>query len=235
MAGAAGVGLLLGTGGNGGVVMAETRIPSGIASLLIAVSPLLVALISLALFRVAIRRVQGAGMVLGFAGLAVLAQLGGPGGLDPIGLAFGLAGAVLWSAGAVYGSRAHLPESDLVNTGIQLVAGGLGLLLAGMIAGEPARMRLDHASAQSVGGLIYLIVFGSVIAYSAFTWLLRNGPLPLVFTYVYVNPVVAVGLGALILGEQIGLRELLGGAIILAGVATIVTGRALAERLRPAA
>ncbi len=225
-------GVLLFGGGNGLVVLAELHIPSGLVALVLAISPLLVALTTRALFKEPIRPLQAAGMALGFAGLVVLAQPGGASGMDGAGLALSLGATVLWTAGSVFSSRARLPESDLVNTSAQLLGGGLTLLLMGMLAGEPARMRLDHASPQSVLALLYLITFGSLVAFSAFTWLVRNAPLPLVFTYVYVNPVVAVALGALVAGERVGPRELAGGAIILAGVAIIVTGRALADRIR---
>lgn len=235
LAGSAVTGILLFAGGNGAVVLAETRISSGLAALLVAASPLLVALLTLAFFREPVRPLQAAGIVIGLAGLFVLARPTGSDRLDLLGVGFGLASAVLWSLGSVFGSRAALARSDVLNTAVQLLAGGASLLVLGFGLGEPGRMHLERASAESVGALVYLVLFGSLLAFSAYTWLLRNAPLNLIFTYVYVNPVIAVALGALVLGEAIQLREVAGGAIILAGVGAIVTGQARTRRAGAAA
>lgn len=227
------VGVLLFAGGNGLVVLAELRIPSGVASLVVSISPVLVALISYAAFRQPPRVVQVAGMALGFAGIAVLAHPGATGAYDPLGLLEAFAGALCWSTGSVVASRADLPRTPLVAASLEMAVGGSSLILLGLVAGEASGgVHLDAASGRSLAALAYLVVFGSLLAFTAYSWLVRSAPLSLVFTYVYVNPVVAVLLGALLLGERISGSEVLGGAIILVGVATIVTGQAVAGRRR---
>ncbi|MDQ6636499.1 MAG: EamA family transporter [Candidatus Dormibacteraeota bacterium] len=229
------VGVALFAGGNGFVALSEQRIPSGIAALVVACSPLLVALMSLVAFRTPIGVWQGAGMALGFGGLFILGRPGGGAHLDPIGLLQVLFAATCWSLGSVIASRARLPGTPLAAASLQQAFGALSLLLLGLTSGELNGFQAGHISGRSLLALAYLITFGSLVAFTAYSWLVRAAPLSLVFTYVYVNPVVAVALGALLIGERITTTILIGGAVILAGVAIIVSGQTLAQRRTAAA
>jgi drug/metabolite transporter (DMT)-like permease len=224
------VGVALFAGGNGMVVLAEGRIPSGATSLFVAVSPLLVALMSFLFYGQRPGAWQVVGMGLGFVGLAVLVRPTGAAHLDPLGAGVALLSAVFWSAGSLYASRAPLPSTPLVAASLQMLFGGAGQALLGCLLGEAGRVHLQTASARSVGALLYLVVFGSLVAFTAYSWLVRAAPLSLVFTYVYVNPVIAVALGVAVLGERLTLAEAAGGLVILCGVAIIVTGQAAAGR-----
>jgi drug/metabolite transporter (DMT)-like permease len=228
----AAVGLLLFAGGNGLVVISEERIPSGITSLFVAMSPLFVAAISFVGFGQRPGRWQLVGLVLGLLGLIVLTRPSGARSLDPLGAAEALLSAVFWSAGSLYASRARLPSAPPVAASLQMLFGGLGQLVVALLRQEPAHAHLQTASLRSLGALLYLIVFGSLIAFTTYAWLVRTAPLSLLLTYVYVNPVVALTLGALLLGERPTSTELLGAAIVLCGVALIVTGQAVVGRRR---
>lgn len=224
------VGLALFGGGNGMVVLSEQRIPSGVTSLFVAVSPLTVTLMSFLAFRQRPGIWQLAGMLLGFVGLFVLVSPVGGANLDPLGSAIALLSAVFWSAGSLYASRARLPPSALVAASLQMLFGGAGQVVLGLLHGEAAGIHLETASLRSVAALLYLVIFGSLVAFTAYSWLVRVAPLSLVFTYVYVNPVIAVALGVAVVGERLDFREVVGGLVILCGVAIIVTGQAVAGR-----
>ena len=221
-------GLLLGVG-MGGVAWGEQTIPSGIAALLIAMMPVWVAVLSRVAFGERLPRLAVIGIVVGFAGVAILVgptALGVSGALDAAGLAAILISPIAWSSGSLYAShRASLPRHPLVSTGMQMVAGSIVLALMSLVAGEPARFDPAAVSAPSFAAFLYLTVVGSIVAFTTYGWMLRVAPLPLVATYAYVNPVVAVILGALVLGEPIEPRTLLAGAVIVAAVALIVTAR----------
>jgi drug/metabolite transporter (DMT)-like permease len=131
--------------------------------------------------------------------------------------------AAIEAAGQFYSQRAPLPDDQLVSTTIQLLAAGAVLVLAGAALGELGDVRPERFSADSVIAFAYLVVPGSLLAYSAFVWLLRNAPIGLVSTYAYVNPVVAVGVGAALLGERVTASILAGGALILCAVASLVS------------
>jgi drug/metabolite transporter (DMT)-like permease len=213
----------------GGVAWGEQTIPSGIAALLIAMMPVWVAVLSRLAFGERLPRLAVIGIVVGFAGVAILVgptALGVSGALDAAGLAAILISPIAWSAGSLYAShRASLPRHPLVSTGMQMVAGSVVLTLMSLISGEPARFDAAAVSAPSFAAFLYLTVVGSIVAFTTYGWMLRVAPLPLVATYAYVNPVVAVILGALVLGEPIEPRTLLAGAVIVAAVALIVTAR----------
>jgi len=229
------VGVALFAGGNGLVALSEQRIPSGVASLVIASSPLLVALMGLVAFRTPVGVWQAAGMALGFGGLFILGRPGGNGRLDPIGLLEVLAAATSWSLGSVIASRTRLPGTPLAAASLQQAFGAVALLLLGLVHGEMAGFQAAQVSGRSLLAFAYLITFGSLVAFTAYSWLVRTAPLSLVFTYVYVNPVVAVGLGTLFIGERLTPTIVVGGAVMLAGVAIIVSGQAVAgRRARPA-
>ena len=221
------VGVLLLAVGNGGVVFAEQTVPIGIAALTIATIPLWMSLIDRIFFGQRLALPAVAGLILGFGGLALL--VGGPGGgrLDPTGMVILLVAALGWSIGSMYSRRAKLPSSPLMGASMEMLAGGIALAVAGAVRGEFAQIHPSRFSTESLLALGYLIVFGSLVAFTAYIWLLRTVPISLVSTYAYVNPVVAVFLGWAFLGEQITPRTLVAGGVILVAVALIISARKL--------
>jgi drug/metabolite transporter (DMT)-like permease len=222
------VGVLLLAGGNGLVALAETgppgvAVPSGIAALLIALVPLLV---------VALRAATGdrprlatvAGVVVGFAGLVVLvAPTSGAAAAPLAGALTVVAAATCWSAGSFLSGRLAMPADPFVATVYEMLAGSAVLAVLGAVRGEPRALDVAAVSARSWIALAYLLVAGSLVAFTAYVWLLHHAPLSLVSTYAYVNPVVAVALGAVLLSEPVTGRVALGGAIIVVGVALVVS------------
>ena len=214
------VGTLLAGGGNGLVTVAEQDVPSGLAAVLIASVPLWIVVFR-ALAGDRIRRAALFGVLTGFAGVALL-LLPGNGGGAPLGPSLVIiAAAVSWGFGSFISGSVGLPRDGLVTTGWQMLFGGTVLALAGAISGE----HVGTPSAESIWAWVYLVVIGALVAYTSYTWLLRNAPIQLVSTYAYVNPVVAVILGALILNESVGVVTVLGTAVIVASVAAIVRQR----------
>ena len=211
--------------GNGGVVWAEQRIPSGLAALLVAIEPLWVVMITWARGT----RPRGRtilGLAIGFAGLFLLISPGkvlGGGAVDQLGALVVVVAALSWAAGSVYAQRAPLPASPLLGTGMQMLAGGVLLTLLGTLAGEWTRLNLGATSLRSWLALLYLIVFGAIIAFTAYAWLVRNVEPAKVATYAYVNPVVAVLLGWALAGEPLSLRTGVAAAVIVGAVAFITT------------
>jgi drug/metabolite transporter (DMT)-like permease len=223
------VGALLLGGGMGMVAFGEQTVPSGITALFIAMMPVWVAVLGGIFLRERLPRLAVAGIVLGFGGVAILigpSAFGGAGALDPLGLAAILVSPIAWSAGSLFSShRATLPRQPLVATGAQMVTGGLVLVAMSLASGELRGFRVEAVSTDSWLAMVYLTVIGSLLAFTAYGWLLRVAPLPLIATYAYVNPVVAVILGAVILSEPIEPRTLVAGAVIVGAVALIVTAR----------
>ena len=220
------VGTLLLLGGNGFVVLSELRIPSGISAVLVATVPIWLALFD----AVATRRRPSAlavgGIVAGFAGVAILlAPVTGVTTIDPLGIGLVLVAAISWALGSVYSRGAAMPRSALLGTGMEMAAGGVALLLAGTVTGELSSFDPSQFSTSSLLALGYLIVFGSLVAFTAYVWLLGNVPVSTAGTYAYVNPIVAVALGALILREPITLRTIFAAALIVAAVIAMVSGR----------
>jgi len=218
------IGGFLLVGGNGAVVWAEQRIISSVAALLVSTVPLWMVLLDL--LRPGGRRPgwrEIVGLLAGFAGVATLVRptqsAGMPGRVDLLGAAALILGAFLWSIGSLYSRRAPLPASPLLATGMEMLAGGVGLLLLGTLSGEWGRLNPSTFSARSLWGVVYLVVFGSWIAFTAYTWLLRVAPTPLVSTYAYVNPLVAILLGHLLAGDPLTIRTLLAAAVIVGSVA----------------
>ncbi len=151
---------------------------------------------------------------------------GGSGALDPIGLLAVIISPISWSLGSLYAShRAVLPGRPLLATACQMLTGAAVLTVMGAVAGDFARLDPSAISTRSLVAFAYLTIIGSVLAFTAYGWLLRVAPLPLIATYAYVNPVVAVILGAIVLNETIEPRTLFAGAVIVAAVALIVTAR----------
>ena len=220
--------LLLGVG-NGFVVFGQSLdVPSGVAAILIAMMPLWFALLGWLYFRQRLPRLVVGAIAVGFFGTALLIWPAGEGAnrFDPLGILILLLAPLGWGHGSIYSQRrAQLPASPLSASGIQMLAGGAVTFGEALISGEPARFHLDQISTASLLALVYLIFVGSMLAYTAYAWLLRNAPLSLVSTYAYVNPVVAVALGTIFLGESLSPRTIVAALIILAAVAIIVTAR----------
>ncbi|MFD7324586.1 EamA family transporter [Streptomyces sp. NPDC059875] len=216
------IGLLLILGGNGLVVLAETSVPSGLAALLIAVVPAWVVLLKAGFGD---RPSAGgvAGVLLGLAGLAVLTLPGLSGDVKAGGVMLVVVATLLWSVGSFSSSRIPMPTNPFTASAYEMIAGGLAGLGVGLVRGEQHGLELSAVSGRSWAALGYLIVFGSLLAFTAYAWLLQAAPLSLVATYAYVNPVVAVALGALVLNEALTWPIVLGGAIVVAGVCLIVS------------
>jgi drug/metabolite transporter (DMT)-like permease len=213
--------------GNGGLVIAEEWVDTGIASLLIATVPLWMAAIDRIVFG---RRLSGralAGLGIGFGGIALLVGPGGGGGLDALGTTLLLVSAVSWAAGTMLARERGigLPSRPLMAAAMQMVAGGAVLVAASAARGEFMQIDPGAVSARSAVGLAYLIVFGSLVAFSAYAYLVKHASTALIGTYAYVNPVVAVLLGWLVLGEAVGAGTGLAGAAIVVAVALIVGAR----------
>lgn len=221
-------GLLLGVG-NGFVVFGQSlQVPSGVAAILIAMMPLWFALLGWLYLRERLPRLVVGAIAVGFAGTALLIWPGGDGAnrYEPLGILILLLAPLGWAHGSIYSQRrAQLPPRPLTASGIQMLAGGAVAFVEALITGEPARFHPEAVTTASLLALAYLIFVGSMLAYTAYAWLLRNAPLSLVGTYAYVNPVVAVGLGTLFLGETLSVRTIVASVIILAAVAIIVTAR----------
>lgn len=218
--GAAIVGILLLTGGNGGVTLGERTVPSGLAALLVAMVPLW-----LILFRFAggerPRLLTWTGVLVGFVGLGVLVLPGGGAGGTTTGIVFIIGATLCWSVGSFLSPRMPMPANPFVATVWEMLSAAIALLVLGSARGERPS-DFAEASASSWIALGYLVVFGSLVAYTAYVWLLQNAPLSLVSTYAYVNPVVAVLLGAVILAEPLTGAIVTGGAIVVVGVALVV-------------
>jgi drug/metabolite transporter (DMT)-like permease len=230
------VGLLLLVGGNGSVVWAEQRVVSGVAALMVGSAPLWMVIIDAL-------RPNGhwpsgwalVGVVAGFIGIVILigpVQLTGlHGDIDPVGAGVLLLAAFLWAAGSLYNRGASLPTSPLLGTSMEMLVGGTGLLMLGTFTGEWNRLYLPGISLKSLLGLAYLIVFGALVGFVAYTWLLRVAPTTLVSTYAYVNPLIAIFMGNLLAAEPLTPRVLIAAVTILGSVALIT----LTQPVRPKA
>jgi drug/metabolite transporter (DMT)-like permease len=217
------VGVLLLTGGNGGVAVAEQTVPSGLAALLVAAVPLWLVCLRL-LTRDTPRRATLIGTGLGFAGIAILALPGShPAGTRLWGVLVILGATICWSSGSFASPRVPMPANPFVATTYEMLTAGAMLMALGAATGEFGKVHLAAIPPRAWLALAYLIVFGSLVAFSAYVWLLGNAPLSLTATYAYVNPVVAVILGALILGERVTWPILIGGAVVVAGVGLVVS------------
>ena len=214
--------------GNGGVVWAEQRIGSGLAALLVAVEPLFIVLLAATLPQER-RRPSGRALVGVASGVAGVVLLVGPVGLGGGRADLAGAGAVLFAAFAwAFGSllSRHFPPSasPLQATALQMLAGGVLLGGASGLAGEWSRFSPGLVSVKSAASVAYLVVFGSLVAFTAYIWLLRAASPALVSTYAFVNPVVAVFLGWLLAHEEVGLRTVVAAVVIVGAVVLITLG-----------
>ncbi|WFE32855.1 EamA family transporter [Micromonospora sp. WMMD975] len=222
------VGVLLLAGGNGLVVFAESgppgsAVPSGVAALLVATVPLLV---------VVLRTAGGdrprpwtfVGVALGFAGLVLLVlPRDGVDGVPLAGALTVVVAATSWSVGSYLSGRIRMPADPFVATVYEMVAGAVALAAVAALRGELRDFAPAEVTGRSWAALAYLMVAGSLVAFTAYVWLLAHAPISLVSTYAYVNPAVAVALGALFVAEPVTAQVLLGGAVIVAGVAVVVS------------
>ena len=222
LAGAALVGTLLCFGGNGLVTVAEKDVPSGLAALIIGSVPLWVVLMRMS-HGDRVPRATLAGVALGFAGLAVLVLPGDRPGDAPLwGVLVIVVASVSWAAGSFYSRRLPLPTDAFASTAYQMLLGGAGMSLVGLVAGEAGGLELAAFSTRSLVAFAYLVLAGSLLAFTAYVWLLKNAPISTVATYAYVNPVIAILLGWAILAEDVTGTTVAGAAAIVVSVASVV-------------
>ena len=225
LASAAVVGLLL-PGANSVLFITEQKVPIGLTSLIIASIPLWVLLLQLSA-REKPDLISTIGLVVGFAGIVLLVHPGSDTG--PLGyLLLTVLAAFMWALGSFLSPRMRVPRDALVATGYEMLAGGVALTVIGSIAYSPSELDPSSWSGRSVFGLVYLIVFGSLLGYSAYVWLLANAPIAKVSTYAYVNPVVAIALGVIVLDESVTVRIVAGALLILISVAIVLRREATA-------
>jgi drug/metabolite transporter (DMT)-like permease len=203
----------------GGVAWAELRVSSGIAALLVASVPLFMALLDRAFFGVRLPVGAAAGIATGLLGVGLL--VGPSGRIDPVGAIVLLGASFAWAAGSTYARVAPLPRAPLVSAAMQMLCAGAMLGVVGIVRGE----RITGVSGASLGAVAFLVVFGSLVAFTAYGWLLAHAPTQLLSTYAYVNPGVAVFLGWAFAGEHVGGREVAAGLVILSSVAMLVFAR----------
>ena len=220
------VGTLLLLGGNGMVSIAEQTIPSGIAAVIIATTPIWLSLFDALLTRRMPSPLAIGGLLVGLVGVAILLLPStGLDSFDPVGIGILVVAAVSWASGSLYARRGPLPKNQLLGTGMEQFAGGLVLLAAGVAIGEVGGFDPGAVTTASLLGLAFLIVFGSLVAFTAYIWLLNHVAVTTVATYAYVNPVVAVALGIAFRGETLTPRSLLAAALIIGAVVAMVSGR----------
>jgi drug/metabolite transporter (DMT)-like permease len=214
--------------GHGGLAWAQQTVPAGLAALLVGTIPIWIVLLDRVFYGRRLPAPAYAGMVLGFLGLAFLFDPFGEGSVDRIGALVIVLGALSWAAGSLYSRGAPLPHRPLVSAGLASLCGGVLLLGASVVAGELGDARLTSDSLLALG---YLVVAGTFVGFTAYVWLLRVAPISLVGTYAYVNPIVAVALGWLLLGEDVTPQMAVAGATIVVSVALVV--RASSEAVEP--
>jgi drug/metabolite transporter (DMT)-like permease len=229
---AAGLGVALLALGVGLVHVAETRIDSGVAAMIAGSVPLQIVVLR----RITGEPVSAATGLAALVGLVGLALVVGPdasaGGAAALGLVVMVVASMAWSGGSFATRHARLPRDPFVTSAYQMLAGGAVLVVAGLAAGEAGELHASSFQPGPVAAWAYLAVFGSVVAFSAYAWLLGHAPISQVVTHQYVNPLVAVALGALLLDERPGGATLLGAALIVGAVVVTVRreGRASPER-----
>ena len=220
-------GLLFVTG-HGALAWAQKTVPAGMAALIVGSIPIWMTLFDRLFFGRRLPRSAYAGFALAFLGLALLFDPFGEGLVDRTAALVIVVSAMCWAAGSLYSRGAPLPKRPIVSAGLAALCGGLLLAVLSLLTGELGRA---HWTRDAILAVAYLVVAGSVVGFSAYVWLLRVAPVSLVSTYAYVNPIVAVALGWLLLGESITLQMVLAGAAVLVSVAMIL--RASGAQLEP--
>src|SRR5262245_24330678 len=210
---------------NAAVGWAEQTVPSGLAALVVATVPLWLVLLDRWFNGARIGRIGVLGITLGFAGVALLVRPSGANNVDLVGAVVIIAATLSWASGSLYAKRAPLPGNPLLAAAMQMLCGGGLLLGVSAASGEVARLDLGQVSGRSLVAWAWLVVAGSIVAYSAYAYILKNLPTATVATYAYVNPVIAVVLGLVILDEPLTAQALVAGAVIVTAVALIVTGQ----------
>ena len=231
------VGTLLLLGGNSLVAVAEQRIASGVAALIIGTVPLWLVLIE-ALRPGGVRPSWRGliGLIVGFGGIYLLigpSELTGKFQFDILGTLVLLTAALLWSIGSIYSRSAELPKSALMTTGAEMLAGSIPIFIVSILFGEWKSFSFAQVSVQSWLALLYLITFGSMVGFVAYIWLLQNAPVSLVATYAYVNPLVAVLLGSWFAQESLTGRTLVAAGIIIGSVVFINSARQVKVKTEP--
>lgn len=218
---------------NGFVGWGQQTVPSGIAAILIALIPVWFAVFGRLFFGERLPRLALLGIGIGLAGVVLLiGPWEGSMTFDPLGVGILLAAPIAWSTGSLFIARvARMPRTPHMGSAVQLLAGAVALAIEAAIAGEYGRFDPTAISDRSLIALAYLTIVGSLIAFTAYAWLLRNAPIHLIGTYAYVNPVVAVLLGSLLLAEPLTPRTLLASGVIVVAVAIVVTARG--RRIEP--
>ena len=231
------VGTLLLLGGNGGVVYAERHISSSLAALLVATEPFWIVLLSWLWLKGTRPNWKVAlGLAVGFCGVWLLiggqpSNIENGGSAQLLGAFVVIFSTICWATGSIYGLRSPVPKSSLQTAGMQMFAGGLVLLFVSLISGELINFNIAEVSRNSWFGLLYLIIFGSIIAYTAYSWLLKNSIPTKVATYAYVNPIIAVFLGWLIAGETFTTQMLVGAGVIVSSVVLITSNDKQPEKV----
>jgi drug/metabolite transporter (DMT)-like permease len=220
---AAVVGAFLLLGGNATVAWAEQQVPSGLAAVIIAVAPIWMVGMEWARGGPAPTRRVIAGLLLGLVGVALLVSPRGPatGQVDPLGAALLVLASASWAWGSVTSKSAPLPKSPFLATSMEMIAGGVLLLVTAALAGQIGQFKPAQVSANAIFAWLFLVVFGSLVGFTAYIWLLGVTSIAKAGTYAYVNPIVAVFLGWVILGEPVTGRTLLAALVILIGVALV--------------
>jgi drug/metabolite transporter (DMT)-like permease len=220
---------------NGFVGWAEETVPSGIAAILIALIPVWFAVFGRLFYGDRLSGLTAVGIAVGFVGVVLLVgPWEGAFAFDPAGVLILLAAPLAWSSGSLFAARsARMPATPHLGSAIQLLAGALAAALEAAVRGEFAGFDPADVSGRSIVAIAYLTGVGTLVAFTAYAWLLRHAPIPLVSTYAYVNPVVAVILGSLILAEPLTPRTLLAAAVIVVAVAIVVTARGRAQQAAP--
>jgi len=215
----------------GGVAWAELRVSSGTAALIIASVPLFMALLDRAFFGVRLPLGGVAGLLVGLLGVGLL--VGASGHIDVAGIVVLLGASFAWAAGSTYARVAALPKRPFLSAGMQMLCAGAMLAVIGIGRGELGQVQLSAISNASVAAVLFLIVFGSLVAFTAYGWLLKNASTRLLSTYAYVNPAVAVLLGWAFAGEKVGGREIAAGLVIVSSVALLAFAREPREQPEP--
>jgi drug/metabolite transporter (DMT)-like permease len=217
-------------GSHGALAWAQQTVPSGVAALLVASIPLWMALLDRVVFGQRLHRWAYLGLLTGFVGVGLLVDPFGAGSIDRVGAIVLVASALSWAAGSLYSRGAPLPHRPLVSAGLATLCGGVMLFAVAGLSGE---WDDGQFTPEAIGAIAYMIVVGTFVGFVAYVWLLRTAPTSLVSTYAFANPVVAVFLGWLFLGEEVTWLVLVAGATIVVSVALIVgTSGAELERGR---
>jgi len=222
------VGALLLLCGNGGVTWSEKYVATGLVALLVSTEPLWVVILNWILTRRRPNSKVLLGVLIGLAGVTLLvsdglSRGGGDSWLSLVGAGVVMLAAFGWAAGSVFSNRHPIGASTSMSSGMQMLAGGSLLLILALVSGDVGRLNLSNASWTSIGAFFYLLVFGSLVGFTAYSWLLNNVTPAMATTYAYVNPVVAVFLGWLIAGEPLTSRTLLAAVVIVSSVVLITT------------